>query len=123
MWRLKNKEKCVLYKAKYCAKKAELPSTLTYDQWNIVKRYFGNKCAYCGKEVPLQQDHFVPLSKGGEYTHNNIIPACRSCNTSKHAQNFFDWYPRQKFYSKKREQRILKFLGYKGKIQQLSVEV
>ena len=58
----------------------------------------------------LHQEHFIPLSKGGGYTHNNIIPACRSCNSSKWNNNFFDWYPKQEFYSEEKENFILNFI-------------
>lgn len=103
------------------AKKRQLPSTLTKKQWLEIKEYFGNKCVYCGKELPLQQEHFIPLSKGGEYTHNNIVCACAECNYSKGDKDFFLWYPKQPFYNSKREQTLLKFLGYKGKTQQLAL--
>ena len=103
------------------AKKRQLPSTLTKKQWLEIKEYFDNKCVYCGKELPLQQEHFIALHRGGEYTNNNIVCACASCNYSKGDRDFFSWYPKQKFYSKKREKRILGFLGYIGKTQQLAL--
>ena len=103
------------------AAKKQLSNSLTTKQWNKIKEHFDNKCAYCGKELPLAQEHFIPLSDGGEYTHNNIIPACKSCNSSKKNKSFFDWYPKYKRYSKKREKNILKFLGYKNEVQQLKL--
>ena len=113
-------ERCVLAE-KRRARKRLLPATLTAEQWEKIKKAFDGKCAYCGEEKPLQQEHFVALSKGGEYTHNNIIPSCQSCNCSKNDKSFFDWYPRFKRYSKKRETTILKFLNYKKGIQQLAL--
>ncbi len=103
------------------AKKKQLPSTLTKAQWLDIKEHFNHKCAYCGKEESLTQDHFIPVVNNGEYTHNNIIPACASCNFSKGDRDFFLWYPKQEFYSKVREKQILKFLGYSGEIQQLAL--
>lgn len=112
------------------ARKNKLPNTLTVEEWNYAKRYFSKSCAYCGiteeehldtyNEI-LHQEHFIPLSKGGEYTHNNIIPSCRICNTSKRDKDFFEWYPKYKHYSKQRENKILKFLNYKGDTQQLAL--
>lgn len=112
------------------AVKKKLPCTLTIEQWVNVKIHFNNSCSYCGmfeeehvkafKEL-LHQDHFIPLDNGGEYTHNNIVPACRSCNSSKNNANFFEWYPRHKHYNQKREKIILEYLGYKNNIQQLSI--
>lgn len=93
--------------------------TVDYDikKWEECKTEFNNICCYCGKADQLTQDHFIPLSKGGEYTTNNIIPACKSCNSSKNNRGFFEWYTQQKFYSKKREQKILKYLNYDTKTQ------
>ena len=103
------------------AKKRLLPNTLTIKQWENIKASFDNKCAYCGKEKPLAQEHFLALSSGGEYTVNNIIPSCKSCNSSKCNKDFFQWYPKHKYYSVKREKFILKFLNYKDGLQQLKI--
>jgi len=102
-------------------RRRNLPSTLTVEQWENIKIHFDNKCAYCGKELFLAQDHFLALSKGGEYTANNIIPSCKSCNSSKWNRDFFTWYKTYEFYSKTRESKILKFLNYKGGVQQLKI--
>lgn len=97
----------------YRAKKNKLANTLTIEQWEHIKLHFNNRCAYCGKELPLAQEHFIPLSKGGEYTVNNIIPVCKICNSSKNNKDFFEWYPNKQYYSKEREEFILKHLEYK----------
>jgi 5-methylcytosine-specific restriction endonuclease McrA len=92
------------------ALKRNLPATLTAEQWEQIKSVFSNTCAYCGKESKLAQEHFTPLSKGGHYTKENIIPACRSCNCSKNNRDFFEWYPQQEFYSQERELFIIEHL-------------
>lgn len=89
----------------------KLPATLTTEQWEQIKQKFDYKCCYCGKKEELTQEHFISVTNGGEYTHNNIIPSCQSCNSSKGSKNFFEWYPIQKQYSKSRENKILKFLN------------
>lgn len=109
-----NKEKIRQKRNRRRSRKNKLPATLTSEQWNIIKEFFNNKCAYCGAEAELEQEHFIPLVKGGGYTPNNIIPACRSCNASKNNKDFFDWYPKQDFYSKEREYKILTYLEYNG---------
>ena len=96
-------------------------TSLTNAEWEYIKFEFGRKCAYCGKEKHLTIDHFVSLKAGGELSINNVIPCCISCNSSKGAKDFFDWYPRQEYYSKPRERKILKFLNYQNKIQQLAL--
>jgi len=116
-----NKEKIRTYNRKRKSLKKRLPSTLTAQQWMDCLEYFNNKCAYCGKEKELHQEHFIPMSKGGIYTINNIIPACVSCNQSKKAMGFYEWYPEQEFYSMQREKKILKYLNIDGGGQQRSI--
>lgn len=93
----------------------------TTDDWNEVLSCLGESCVYCGdSEVDLQQDHVIPLSKGGSNTKNNIVPACPSCNNNKKARLLEDWYPKQDFYSKEQEEKVLRWMGYdidKNKIQ------
>jgi hypothetical protein len=103
--------------------KRQLVNSYTLSEWQACVEYFDNKCAYCGNEEKLSQEHFVPLSKGGEYTKNNIIPSCTTCNSSKINKDFFEWYPKQLFYDKERERKILKYLNYdeKSKAQQLTL--
>ncbi|GAA0115741.1 HNH endonuclease [Clostridium senegalense] len=81
--------------------------TFTHEEWKQCKRYFNNTCAYCGKKLKsLTQDHFIPLSKGGDYTKHNIIPSCRSCNCKKHDKDFYKWYETYEYYSLENIKRI-----------------
>ena len=120
-WGKRNRDKLNINEHRRNAKRRILPSTLSDEQWEVCKQFFDYKCSYCGMELPLEQDHFIPISREGEYTHNNIIPSCKSCNCSKGNRLFKNWYPKQCFYSKHREQKILKYLNYKNGIQQLSI--
>jgi len=126
-YRENNKEMVMVYQKiiaqKRRAEKNGLPNSYNRTEWVKTKKHFNNKCAYCGKEAKLTQDHFVPLSKGGEYTINNIVPACKSCNSSKNNRDFFEWYNGQPYYSKQRERKVLNYLNYntKSKIQQLAL--
>lgn len=120
-WKQEHKEERNVSWQERRAKKLSLEYTLDSKQWEQIKSYFNNKCCYCGKEAKLTQDHFIPLSKDGEYTHNNIVPCCLSCNSSKNEKDFFEWYPIYRHYSKRREQKLLKFLGYKDGIQQIEL--
>ena len=70
-----NPDKKRFYKQQRRAKKRSLQATFITEQWDYCKYYFNNKCAYCGKEGKLAQDHFIPLNNNGDYTINNIIPA------------------------------------------------
>jgi len=51
-------------------------------------------CYYCGKRVPpeeLTMDHRIPLSRGGLSTRENIVCACKSCNTKKKNLSPLEW--------------------------------
>lgn len=122
-YRQGNKSQYAIYAQTRRARKQLLPSTLTILQWENIKKDFNNKCAYCGKELPLEQEHFLALTSAGEYTVNNIIPSCRSCNSSKNKYEFSKWYPKFRHYSKKREIFILKYLNYKNNNQQLALSI
>lgn len=57
----------------------------------------GNVCFYCGKSGRLTIDHDMPVTRGGSDDIENILPACRSCNSRKHdktAKEFFAWVSR-----------------------------
>ena len=42
----------------------------------------GHRCQYCGKSAE-NIDHVVPRSRGGPHTWENVVAACRRCNTHK----------------------------------------
>lgn len=125
-WRQRNKEHYLEVTRKYREKNRPLrsqyaqnriarvhllPATLTSGQWDAIMGEFGNVCAYCGSVESLQQDHVIPVTKGGGYTPDNIIPACKSCNCSKGNKDLKEWYPEQSFYSAEREDTILRAVG------------
>ncbi len=58
---------------------------LTFEEWQSVLVRFGGRCAYCGSPNANTMDHVVPISKGGLHTLLNVVPACKSCNSSKKA--------------------------------------
>ncbi len=69
---------------------------LSSDQWSALLEAWGG-CAYCGTDPSsLQKDCVLPLSRGGRYTLENIVPACRSCNTSKCNHEVTSWMRRKR---------------------------
>ena len=69
---------------------------LSDDQWTALQVAWGG-CAYCGaSSTPLQRDCVLALSRGGRYTLDNIVPACRSCNTSKCNDEVTTWLRRKR---------------------------
>lgn len=43
-------------------------------------KYF---CQYCGSKKQLTLDHVIPRSKGGKHTWDNVVIACKRCNSYK----------------------------------------
>lgn len=72
------------------AKNLSLMCDLTEHQWQETLRSCDFKCVYCGSKWE-SYDHFVPLSKGGGFEINNIVPACSSCNSAKHNKSPFEF--------------------------------
>lgn len=70
---------------------------LTDEQWAQMQKLWGG-CAYCGKQPneTMQRDCVLALSRGGRYTLDNIVPACRSCNASKSNGEVTTWMRRKR---------------------------
>lgn len=76
------------------ARKAALPpehNTLTAQDWREVLDASKHRCWYCGKKETkarkLTLDHRLALNKGGAHTKENVVPACKSCNSRKHTKD------------------------------------
>ena len=98
------------------AKKNNAVATLTTEQWLETLESFNNRCVYCGEKLDNpQQEHVVPSSLGGGYTKDNILPACKSCNSSKHNHPLEEWYQKQSCFSPERLAKIHKWTGFNEK--------
>jgi 5-methylcytosine-specific restriction endonuclease McrA len=75
---------------------ARVDHDLTDEQWSALQAAWGG-CAYCGAtSEELQRDCVLALSRGGRYTLDNVVPACRSCNTSKCNNEVSGWLRRKR---------------------------
>lgn len=71
-------------------------SDLTDAQWFLILEAW-QRCAYCSADgVALQKDCVLPISRGGRYTLENVVPACRSCNASKSNDEVTSWMRRRR---------------------------
>jgi 5-methylcytosine-specific restriction endonuclease McrA len=70
---------------------------LRTEEWHaLVAAWAG--CAYCRqRDVALQRDCVLPISRGGRYTLDNVVPACRSCNASKGNVEVTSWMRRRRY--------------------------
>ena len=56
-----------------------------------LKMILPQACAYCGAREFLSVDHLVPHKLGGSDDGENMVWACRSCNSSKGAADAIEW--------------------------------
>lgn len=61
-------------------KRRRIRSTLS--RKNILSRD-NFTCQYCSSSERLTVDHVLPVSRGGEWTWENLVTACLSCNSRK----------------------------------------
>ncbi len=52
------------------------------EEWHAICDKFQGLCAYCPLPADTM-DHIVPTARGGRHTPDNVVPACRSCNSRK----------------------------------------
>ena len=75
---------------------ARVEHDLSPEQWAALEAAWGG-CAYCGEaETSLQRDCVLAISRGGRYTLENVVPACRSCNASKCNEEVTTWMRRKR---------------------------
>lgn len=56
-----------------------------------IKFQLGSICNYCGAEENLSVDHIFSQKYGGLDHADNMICACRSCNSSKGKKDLMEW--------------------------------
>lgn len=86
-----SKKRRAVRQLRYISKKKGAIGNHTLEEWEAKKKEFNYCCAICGKKEPfedqyfrkLEEDHIVPLSKGGTNYIENIQPACHKCNCLK----------------------------------------
>lgn len=98
----------------------------TFQEWKEAIIYFGGTCAYCGctprKGKRLTKDHLEPVSQGGKTEAANIVPACFSCNSSKGADDFKEWFMKQDFFSQDRLNKIFKWRSIMRQLEERDQE-
>ena len=51
---------------------------------------FDGRCAYCPGEAETW-DHVLAVTRGGATVPHNVVPCCRSCNSSKKDRDVWAW--------------------------------
>lgn len=119
-WRNNNKDKLKKYREYRNAHKSH---NISDEEWIMCKEYFNNQCAYCGLPIEEHYTTYRGVTKLGDFhkehvDHNgandlsNCVPACKSCNTSKHTYELNEWYTSKNYiYDEYRLNKILKWLN------------
>jgi len=56
-----------------------------------LKMILPQSCNYCGAKEQLAVDHLIPRKKGGLDIGENLVWACRTCNSSKSDKDLMEW--------------------------------
>lgn len=96
-------------------------------KWLLVYSKTNSRCAYCGKQLPKDSidatiDHVIPKTKGGRNNIENLLPCCRSCNTSKGVKTLEEyrfWYTCKKYNIPRFSTEQLLYLSEKIKLKKI----
>lgn len=128
VWRKENPDKIKQYNF---YRQMNKHHDITEREWKSCKEHFDNSCAYCGISDGMAKERY------GNYLHkdhadhdgsnnlNNCIPACKSCNSSKHNFVLEDWYLESESFSEGRLNKINNWLSseYKKHMEGKSVTI
>lgn len=111
---IQNKEKFLMYRIRNRKVKNH---DITDEEWFACLDYFNNSCAYCGLSETdqfkffNQQLHREHVNHSGSNYIENCVPACTTCNTSKHDIEFNEWYnENNESFSKRRLNKIIRWM-------------
>jgi 5-methylcytosine-specific restriction endonuclease McrA len=72
---------------------AKAQGSVEPDTWQAIVVHYGGLCAHCEERPWTEQDHVVPIARGGQHRADNVVPTCGPCNQRKGTQT---WYPRRR---------------------------
>jgi hypothetical protein len=118
-WRKNNPDKCRYYSSQH------RDHDISKTEEKAMLKVFNYSCVYCG--MTLKEHKY----KFGEKFHNehvdddgyndlrNDVPACKSCNCSKHTEDMETWFRRQSFFLEDKLNKIIWWTteGYKDYIE------
>lgn len=91
----------------------------TSSEWKYIKKYFYNTCAYCGLteerhridfDQQLHKEHIIDIHNDSSPKGlDNLIPSCKTCNSSKHDRDMEEWFQERDFFSKERLEKIYEY--------------
>jgi hypothetical protein len=63
-----------------------------------MKMNYPQACCYCGTNEQLSIDHLIPTKRGGADSADNLVWACRPCNSAKGATDVLEWYQKKQAF-------------------------
>ncbi len=91
-YRLKNPQSIRANRVNRRAREMRAEGTHTAQERSEIFEFYGWRCIRCGCDLANIRredrtlDHEIPLIKGGRNDTSNLVPMCRSCNSSKGAK-------------------------------------
>lgn len=91
-WRKENPEKRRLNARLGSARRrARLLKAKTFPSVDAhIASCYGKPCFFCGASSDTHE-HLIPVSRGGDHSEGNIVPACLSCNQTKNGRLLIEW--------------------------------
>lgn len=91
------------YGVKYYSIRSRLYAGLQDGRMNVgtlvdddrLKMTLPQACSYCGSKDSISVDHLIARSRNGAESGDNIVWACRSCNSSKGNRDLLEWYEKR----------------------------
>lgn len=91
--RYKHRERDAAYARARRAKKKY--NGVFYVSLKETKALLSKPCFYCNERNAMTIDHVIAINKGGRDSIGNLVPACKSCNSSKQDLTIMEWRLRQ----------------------------
>ncbi len=92
-WRRDNRERvCAQKRSRRAQKKG---ATVEQVDEQAIYELYNHTCIYCGRHKDLTLDHVMALANGGAHSEDNLVVACRSCNSRKRITPLGDWLQTQ----------------------------
>jgi len=72
-------------------KNGKIKMSTTLREWKKEQEKNENYCVYCSSKKNLSIDHIIPKKLGGTDSPDNLVLACKKCNSSKKDLSLFLW--------------------------------
>jgi len=115
-WREQNKDKLKTYNSQHSK------HNITENEWSSCKKYFNNRCAYCGISIDSHYIKFNGEIRNGDFHRehvdyngsddlSNCVPSCKVCNSRKNTYSLEEWFEiNDRGFTKERLDKVRRWL-------------